>query len=151
MRRFLVALMATALIAGEAQAADWRIQGSEMQTGTFVGARLKLSLGDRADAKPHAQLTIAPTRSSISTTGFIRTRIGEGVALDLQPSRKPVLTIAGMRADTALGLQRGRGNTPEQKLGISTGAAVAIGVGVVAIAGAAYFLYLVNEADKATD
>ena len=89
MRRVLIAIMVSALMAGEAQAAEWQNQGAEVRTGAFVGAKLKLSLGGRADAKPHAQLAIAPSRSSISNAGFIRTRIGEGAAFELRPGGKP--------------------------------------------------------------
>ena len=151
MRRVLIAIMVSALMAGEAQAAEWQNQGAEVRTGAFVGAKLKLSLGDRADAKPHAQLAIAPSRSSISNAGFIRTRIGEGAAFELRPGGKPELMLAGMPADSALGLRPQGQAHPGQKLGVSSGGWVAIGVGVAVLAGGLYFLHRVDEANKATD
>lgn len=150
MRKILIAMTMSALMVGEAHAADWQNQ-AEIRTGAFVGARLKLSLGDRHDAKPHAQLALAPSRSSISSAGFIRTRIGEGAAFDLQPGSKPSLMIAGLRADSALGLRSQGQAHPGRKLGVSSGGWVAIGVGVVVLAGGLYFLHLVDEADKASD
>jgi len=151
MRSILSAITMSALMVGEAHAADWQNQGAEVRTGAFVGARLKLSLGDRADAKPHAQLALAPSRSSISNGGFIRTRIGEGAAFDLQPGSKPALMIAGMRAESALGLRSEGQARPGRKLGVSSSGWVAIGLGVVVLAGGLYFLHLVDEADKASD
>ena len=60
-------------------------------------------------------------------------RIGEGIALNLTPGAKPTLTLAGVRADTALGLQRDRDLDSDNKVGISTGGWVAIGVGSAAL------------------
>jgi hypothetical protein len=82
---------------------------------------------------------------------MVRTRVGEGIALNLAPSSKPSLTIAGVRADTALGLRPNGQVDADRKLGVSSAGWVAIGVGVVALAAGAYFLYLYNEAEKNSD
>jgi opacity protein-like surface antigen len=138
-RRALVAVTAAALLVGQAQAADWPDQSADVRTGAFVGARIKLSLGGHGDSKPHAQLAMAPTRTNISSSGFARTRIGEGAAIDLQPGSKPSLTLAGMRADTALGLTRAGQIDPKNKMGLSTGAV--IGIGLVVAIGVAVLWY----------
>jgi hypothetical protein len=121
----------------------------DVRPGAFVGARIKLPLGERAMAR--AELAIAPTQSRISASGLVRTGIGEGVALSFDAKSKPFLTVAGSRADRALGLQpRGQADVGK-RMGVSSAGWVAIGVGVVALAAGGYFLYLVHEADKNSD
>lgn len=107
----------------------------DVRPGAFLGARVKLPLGGRTAPKPRAELAFAPTQSRISNSGLVRTRIGEGLAFGLTPHSKPTVTLAGMRADTALGLT-GRGLAKnDQKIGISTGGWIAIGVGTVLVVG----------------
>lgn len=133
MNKVLIALVATSLLSGSAQAAGW--QGADdSRPGAFAGARLQLPLGRSNGSRPRASLTIAPTQGVVSAGGLVRTRIGEGVAFNLSPGTKPTLTIAGARADTALGLRRQGQADTNDKLGISTGGWIAIGVGTVALA-----------------
>jgi hypothetical protein len=144
MRKFVTSVLAAALIAGPLHAAPWQDQGSQVRPGMFVGAQLKMSFGGQARSQPRAQLALAPTRSTFSDSGRSTARIGEGLALDFTSNAKPTLTLAGMRADTALGDR-------ERKMGISSTGWVAIGLGVAALAGGLYFLHLVHEAEKASD
>ena len=144
MRKFVTSVLAAAVIAGPLHAAPWQDQGSEVRPGAFIGAQFKMSFGGQARSQPRAQLALAPTRSSFSNSGQATTRIGEGLALDFTSKAKPTLTLAGMRADTALGDR-------ERKLGISSTGWVAIGLGVVAVAGGLYFLHLLDEAEKNSD
>jgi hypothetical protein len=138
-------------LAAPIQAASPLEQSINVRAGAFVGARFQLSLGGHERARPRAELAIAPTSSRSSNDGLVRTRIGDGLALNLSPSSKPTVTLAGVRADIAFNLQpRGQTNS-EMKMGISTGGWVAIGVGVAALIGGAYFLHLVDEADKHSD
>ena len=114
-----------AMIAAPAQAQHWQVDEVASRPGGFVGARLRLPVGDAAGAKPKAQLAIAPTRSGIDAAGMVRTKVGEGVALDFA-ARRPSLSIAGVPAKRL---------PSRQKLGISTVALVGIGVAVVAVGG----------------
>ena len=57
----------------------------------------------------------------------VKTTIGEGIALNL--GRKPTLTLAGVPADQALGLRPSNEVDAGQKMGVSTGGWIAIGLG----------------------
>ena len=148
MRKLLTSLIAAAVVIAPANAAGWQDSTVDVRPGAFVGARLKLPLGERTAAKPRAELAIAPTQSRISSDGRVRTRIGEGVALNLQPGPKPGLTLGERRADALLGLQSQGRKDVDRKLGISTLGVVLIGA---ALAGGIYFLYLVHEAEENTE
>jgi hypothetical protein len=150
-RRLMMFSLSLVVLAAPLEAAAGPYGGAEVRPGGFVGAQLKLPLGDKTPSKPRAALAIAPTRSQISAGGAVRTTIGEGLALNFAPKSKPTFTLAGVRADTALALQRGGGTDPQRKLGVSTGGWVAIGVGVAVLVGGIYFVHLVHEADKNSD
>lgn len=146
MRQLLTGLVATSVLGAPVQAAG---RGpDDIRPGAFVGARLNLSLGGRGAAKPRAQLAFAPTQSRISGDGMVRTRIGEGLALNLTGQRKPMLTLGGVRADSALGLQRNGSVKIDQKTGISTGGWIAIGVGTAVVVGLGAFYVWLKEADE---
>jgi len=145
MKKAAMVMIAAGLFSTPLQAADWSVA----QPGTFIGARL--TIGGRTGGRPSAALTIAPTQHRISNSGMASMRIGEGIALNLTPRAHPTVTLAGVRADRALGLSKSRDVDSNRKLGVSTGGWVAIGVGVAAVAGGAYFLHLVKEADENSD
>src|SRR5688500_5013951 len=140
-----LAILTAALLASPAQAAEW----SDVRPGAFVGARL--TINGRSGGRPTAALTIAPTRTPSRADGIASKRIGEGLALNLAGGAKPTLTLAGIRADTLLGLHRNGEVDSDKKLGVSTGGWVAIGVGLAALAGGAYVVHVLNEADKNSD
>jgi len=125
-------ILASLLASVPAEASHWQDQSIDARPGAFLGARVKLPLGNRTASKPRAELAFAPTQSRIGGNGFVRTRIGNGVALSLAPGEKPAVTLAGLRADRALGFTRGGRINDQQKFGVSTG--VWIGVGIVAAA-----------------
>lgn len=127
MKKAGIAMIAAGLITTPVQAADW----SDVRPGTFVGARLVIS--GKTGGRPSAALTIAPAQHRITHGGMSSMRIGEGLALNLTPGAKPSLTLAGVRADTALGLQRDGHPESNKKLGISTGGWVAVGIGTAAL------------------
>ena len=133
MRKYLGLFIACDLIAGPVQARDLRDQAADVRPGTFIGAQLHVSLGGKHAGKARAAIGIAPTRSRISNDGMIRTSIGDGLALSFTGSGQPELTLAGTRADVALGLGPRGPTTPDGKLGVSTGGWIAIGVGTVAL------------------
>ena len=130
MGRILAIAGAIALFSVPAQAAD--LSGGEFRTGGFIGARLRLPLGTNVPTKPEAGLTIAMTQSYRSPTGRTVTRLGEGLGVDFA-SGKPALTLRGVPADLAFGLRQQGRVDPKAKLGISSGAWIAIGA-VVAVA-----------------
>lgn len=127
MKKAGIFMIAGGLITAPVQAADW----SDVRPGTFIGARL--TIGGRTGGRPSAALTIAPTQNRISQNGIGDMTIGEGLALNLTPGARPTLTLAGVRADTALGLQRDRDVDSGKKLGMSTAGWVAVGVGSAAL------------------
>lgn len=146
MRRTITSLMAIALAASPAQAGGWNQQGSEVRPGAFVGARLHVPLGGSVRSSPRAGLTLAPTQSRISRDGYISSRIGEGVALNFT-GRKATITLAGVRADRALGLTTADNANVDDKQAISTGGWIAIGVGTVAVAGLIGFALWVDAVE----
>jgi hypothetical protein len=135
MRKVLTSIFVAILLAAPAEAANWQDASSDTRPGAFLGARLKLPLGQQAAAKPRAELAFAPTQSRISSSGLVRTRIGEGLAFGFAPHSKPTLTVAGMRADAALGLGRSGQAKTDRKMGLGTGGWIAVGVGTVLIVG----------------
>ena len=146
MRKLCMGLLAASLLGAPAQAAGLDA-ASEVRLGAFVGARLQLPLGYANGHRPRAALAIAPTRSQISDSGTIRTAIGEGVAFNLSPGRKPTVTLAGVRADVALGFERQRPVDAENGMGISTGGWIGIGVGTVALALGGLYLWADHISD----
>jgi hypothetical protein len=121
----------------EANAAQSR--NADSRTGAFVGARLQMPLGGRSAAMPRASLSIAPTFVRTSSSGEMRTSLGEGVALNL--GSQPTLTLAGARADRALGFGTSQELDSKQKLGLSKGAWITVGAVVVAAAVYGYVVY----------
>jgi hypothetical protein len=149
-RTLIISLAVASLLAtpGHAMALDYQ---AELRPGAFVGARLRLPLGKRAEERPLVRLAIAPTLSQISSDGRVQTAFGEGFALNLGRHAKPSLTFAGVPAAEVLGLEsRGKTATGE-KLGVSGLGWVAIGLGTAAIAGGIYYLILVEQARRNTD
>jgi hypothetical protein len=150
MRRILSAIVTGALIAAPLTSAGSQSMAIA-RPGAFVGARFQLPMGGEKSRAPRATLAIAPTQSRISSDGMIRTRIGEGLALNFGTKSGPTITLAGVRADKAFASQSARQLDATKKLGVSTRGWVAIGVGVAVLTGGIYFAYLVHEGAKSTD
>jgi len=131
----LVAAQVTA-VAAPARAAE--IVSAEMprslETGTFVGARLRLPL-DGARRAPRATVTAAPALRSTQPNGDSRLHIGRGIEFGLDGDE--------VRFDLAgrpVGSLVRRGEAPGgPRQNISTLGWVAIGVGVVLVATFALF------------
>ncbi len=147
----MVRLAGFSLLAVPLEANAAQNESADVRTGAFVGARFQMQLGGRAAARPRVALALAPTQNRTSSNGFSRTTIGEGMALNFGPTSKPTLTLAGVRADTALRLHRNGDVDPSQRLGISSGGWIAIGLGVVALAGGIYAFSEYLEHDKLSD
>lgn len=152
MKKLVSVLAVMATLPVPAAAADWRVQQEGVRASAFAGARLRIPLGgEEAKRKLSAQLAIAPALSKVSNDGFLRTQAGQGLALNISPKSKPTLTLHGIRADHALGLQAGGRVNAKRKHGISTAGWIAIGVGTAAIAFGAYYLAWLDCQDEPCD
>ena len=134
MRKSLGFVTAALLVATPVHARDWADQTTGRQTGAFVGAQLHVPLSGKTKERPRASLGVAPTFTRVSTRG-LHTSIGEGLALSITPRSKPQLTLAGARADRALGLTAANGRATGRGQGVSTLGWVGIGVGAVLVVG----------------
>jgi hypothetical protein len=94
-------------------------------------------------------LAIAPTLSGGTGGRSSQIAIGEGIAFNL--GSKPTLTLAGIRADQALGISPSGETDAKRKLGLSSGGWVAVGVGAAVLVGGVFFLHLVDEAEDNTE
>jgi len=131
---------AQTIVAAQPAAAANLDQTTTIQSGTFAGARIRLSLGGKQrDREFRAGLMVAPTLRSQTISGETRTRIGEGLELGFAGGRPLALSLAGRPVNHLL---PGTGKPGDDKLGLSTGGKVAIGVGValVVAAGAGYLV-----------
>jgi hypothetical protein len=149
MHKLILSLATAGMLIVPVGASAAQNEVAHVRPGTFVGARFHIAFGGKQASKPRAAFAIAPTLTSISEGAGVRTRIGEGVALNF--GRKPSLTLAGKRADQALGLTPSKDADARHKLGVSTGGWIAIGIGAVAVAGGLYFVHLVDEAEDNSD
>lgn len=156
-RKGCLVAAAASLIASPVQAANWReaVQAdfhnsaASVRPGAFVGARFVTSFGPQTTSR--GQISLAPTNSRISGDGPIQTRIGQGLALNVGFNSKPSLTIAGTRADVALGLAQRGSVKGDKKLGMSTGGWVAVGLLTAAVVGYVAFAAYVSENEKGAD
>ncbi len=133
-------LALTLLSAQSLQAAtlepDQGTSARHQSASAFAGARLRLQLGRSSSAANRAQagLMIAPLARSIGSDGAVRLRIGEGLALGIQPKQPLALTLAGQRLDRLGSVPGGRNVPPSERKGISTLGYAAVGVGVLLVA-----------------
>jgi hypothetical protein len=146
MQKLILLVAAASLLTVPAEAHAVQNDRIDVRPGAFVGARFQFSLGGRSASKPRAALAIAPTASRISNGAIVQTRIGEGIALNF--GGRPTMTLAGERADRALGFHSAKEVDADRRMGISTGGWIAIGLGAVAVGGGLYFLHLVDEAEE---
>jgi len=148
MPKTLALLVTAATLAAPVHAAPLEMSAGDVRPGAFAGVRLNVPLGGSKAARPRTELAIAPTLSPTSADGMTTTRIGEGVALTVGERHKPMLTIAGVRADTALGLRSEGQPNADHKLGLSTGWVIA---GGVLVAAGVYFAIIYKEAVDNTE
>ncbi len=147
----IVSLVATSLLMVAQPAAAANLEGAtSVQSGTFAGARVRISLGGKMqDRKVRAGLALAPTLRSQARSGEFRTRIGDGLELGFNGQRPLALSLAGRPVSRLL--PGGDRSEDERRLGISTGGYVAIGVGVAALVGAFVLYETYKEADENSD
>jgi hypothetical protein len=133
MRSLITFAAITTFLTAPLGAAEWG--ATDSRSGGFAGARLRVPIGGGSMARPEASLAFAPTMMLRMSDGRLSTVVGEGITVNFA-GRKPELNLFGMRADRALQFARGEAVDAERKSGLSTGAAIGIGVGVLAIGAA---------------
>ena len=137
LKNYLIAAIVTApyIFAAQPAAAAGFEEMATVQSGTFAGARIRLSLGGKQqNQKFRAGLTVAPTLRSQTVSGQTRTRFGEGLELGFTGERPLALSLAGRPVSSLL---PGRSKSEdERRLGISTAGYVAIGAGIALVVGA---------------
>jgi opacity protein-like surface antigen len=146
MKTLLIAAMLAAPIAAPAHAADLSggVQAQESRMGAFVGARLRIALGETKRDRVRAGLALAPTLHRMDARNA-RIGIGEGVEFGLTERRAPGVSLAGLRISD---MQRGPEGT---RRNVSTGGWIAIGAGAVLLAGAVTLGWLFHEGDQNTE
>jgi hypothetical protein len=131
--------VAQLILAAQPAGAAGLDQISDVRTGTFAGARIRLALGGRPeDRGVRAGVTFAPTLHSQTLSGQSRTRFSEGVELGFAGGRPLTLSVSGRPVSHLL--PGGQEPEVERRLGVSTMGYVAIGVGVAALVGG-FILY----------
>ena len=147
MRRIVVAAtIAAELAAAPAAAADLVDDRSivAQQAGSFSGARIRIALGGgEREGRVRAGLVMAPTLRSEAADRRGSLRFGEGIELGFDQDRPFALSIAGQ---SLTGDQARRTSGP--RAGVSTLAWVAIGTGIVLVAGALLFVDAMNDASE---
>lgn len=126
----LAALVAAQILAAAPAGAAELLAGPETASsrlGSFAGARLRVDLGGKRDAKPRLGLTVAPLRQVRAGDGATRVQFGEGVELGLTGGERPALRVAGRRLAPNGELVDEDG----KRLGVSTLEAAGIAAGVI--------------------
>lgn len=137
--------MRTIIIAATALAISFPVQAAaasdpvDLQRGVFVGPRVTMHFGGARQARPVAALMIAPTVRSRTAAGAGEIRIGRGVALNLTGPDTMRLAVGGRVIGDRNSLAAGMPVDARNKLGLSKGAAIAIGVGVIVVAGVIWY------------
>lgn len=142
MRKLMAGIVAGQIVAlaPPAMAADLQPQqpAGASHIGTFVGARLRVPLG-AARERPHAGLAFTATQRS-AETGTLR--LSKGMELGVAGDEKIRFSVGGRSFSQ---LTR-NGPVPDgRKLGVSGAGWTAIGVGVVAIAVAGLYIWVVDH------
>ena len=131
-----------ALALQPAAAAELAADGaSPSRVGSFAGARLRVPLG-AGGGKAHAGLAFTATQRS-GDIGMLR--FSKGMELGFAGDDKVRLSLGGRPVSQ---LAQGREGPRGRKLGVSTLGWVGIGVAVVAVAGAVWFVDAMEDASE---
>ena len=145
MRRLIIASLVVAQLATPAVAADLVTERNVVaqEAGAFAGARLRVPLRGTSSGPARAGFVMAPTlrteRSDLSSA----LRFGEGVELGLTRRGAASLSLAGR---PLTGDEARRAGGP--RAGISTLGWVAIGTGVVLVAGTLLFMEAMENSSE---
>ena len=151
MKRLLVAALLCAQMGpciASAQAAELVAEplARTTQMGAFAGARVRLSLGGERE-KVRAGVMVAPSMHS-AADGAVKLRIGEGLEYGWTQRQASRVTFAGR----PLAQIADAGRTPAgDRHGVTPTGWVAIGAGVLLLAGAITVGWLVAEANSNTE
>lgn len=150
MRKLLIAAVLAAQLgplAAPSFAADLaaEAQQRESRLGAFAGARLRIGLGggERRE-RVRVGVSVAPTLHMVED-GAASLRIGEGLEYGLTERRPAGVSVGGHRISDIQRSPDGR------RQNVSTLGWVAIGVGVVVVAGVGFMGWLVHEANNNTE
>jgi hypothetical protein len=149
MRPLLITALVAAPIgplAAPARAADFAAdpQRREARMGAFAGARLRVALGDARGDRVRAGVTVAPALHQ-AENGLAPMRIGEGLEYGITDRKPAGVSLAGHRISDMQRAPDGR------RRNVSTLGWVAIGAGVVVLAGIGVLGWLVHEANENTE
>src|SRR4051812_26670740 len=120
-----------------------REAGGQIERGTFVGARFRVSLG-RSDEKAHAGLALTATQRA---PGRAELRFAKGLELGYAGDARLRLSLHGQPVSR---LAPGGAGPDDRKLGISTVGWIGIGVGVVVLSVAGLYVLCGSGAICAT-
>jgi len=143
MKKLMIAALLGAQTLGAAQpamAAELEAVGDQ-RIGAFGGLRVRLPLGGEVrDRRLRAGLTLAPALHGRFASGESRLRIGEGLELGMR-GREPIRLWIG---DRDLRRLAARG---DDERGVPTGAWIAGGIVLVAVAGVAFVAITLDNAN----
>jgi len=144
-------LMIAALIGGQLMAAAQPAMAGELDSpaeqrmGMFGGLRVRMALGGNAGAERlRAGLAFAPAMHSRLASGESGLRIGEGLELGFRGREPMRFSLAGqdLRRLAAQGNEQAEG-----RRGIPTGALIAGGIVLVAVAGVTWIALELEASD----
>jgi hypothetical protein len=141
----MAALVGAQLLAAAqpARAAEFEPSAGQ-RMGAFGGVRVRLPLDGRLPDRLRAGLTVAPALHSRAIDGESRLQIGEGVEIGLRGHEPLRLRIAGQDLRRLAAQQSG--NDEEDDGGIPTGAWIAGGIVLVAVAGVVFVAIALDNA-----
>ncbi len=147
MKKPTIAVLLAGQVLAAAQpalAADFT-SAQEQRAGAFAGFRLRMPFDGPQRRQVRAGFALAPTLGTRGMNGESRLRIGEGLEFGVR-GRKPLqLSIAG-RDVRRLGAQ-----DANRRGGIPTGAWIAGGIVLVAIAGVTFVAIVLDNVNDADD
>jgi hypothetical protein len=122
-----LAAAALSLVAQPLAAAELpREAGTQIERGTFVGARFRIPLG-RSEEKAHAGLALTATQR---TSGRAELRFAKGLELGYAGGDALRLSLHGQAVSR---LVQGKAGPEGRRMGVSTVGWVAIGAGVIVL------------------
>jgi len=123
-----------------------QMASAHVDGGMFAGARLRVPLGGASPPKPRLMLSLAPMMRSQSADGRVQLRFGEGMAIGPGEGRALRISLAGQPL-SAFAPRAAKVDTANAN-GISTIGWVAIGAGVLLVAGGVIFANALNNASE---
>jgi hypothetical protein len=148
----LAAICVSPVHAQTVEAAAHLNSAGPVAMGGFVGARLRIPLGERSDEKVRAGLTVAPMqRSDGAGLKGPAWRIGQGLEFGFAgDDRTPHLSLAGQRLTRSRYAPGGRPSTKGHS-NLSDAGTVAVVVGGLALLAGVGLLVALDAQDRASE